>query len=55
MASGKFRKFDYGTPFANADRYNGQITPPEYDLSKITAPVVFLYGQSDNLGVPQVF
>lgn len=46
--AGNFRKFDYGRR-ENIEKY-GQPTPPEYDLSKITAPVAFYWGENDWLG-----
>ena len=50
MISGIFRQFDYGSPTDNEEHYGPGVTaPPEYDLSKITAPVVFFWGENDNL------
>ncbi|KAG8230455.1 hypothetical protein J437_LFUL009944 [Ladona fulva] len=43
--SGKFRQFDYGL-FGNLKRY-GKATPPEYDLSLVTAPVYLHYSEND--------
>ncbi|KAF2885968.1 hypothetical protein ILUMI_20205 [Ignelater luminosus] len=43
--SKKFQMFDYGKE-KNLEIY-GQTTPPEYDLSKITAPVAMYYGSKD--------
>ncbi|XP_071452979.1 lipase 3-like [Hetaerina americana] len=43
--SGKFRQFDYGL-IGNKDKY-GRDSPPEYDLSLITAPMYFIYGDND--------
>lgn len=48
--SGKFRKYDYGTKARNREAY-GQDTPPDYDISKITAPVALYWGENDWLGV----
>ncbi|XP_046395248.1 lipase 3-like [Ischnura elegans] len=45
--SGKFRQYDYGRS-GNEEKY-GSSSPPEYDLSKITAPMYFHYGQNDLL------
>lgn len=43
--SAKFRMYDYG--FAkNLVKY-GQMTPPEYDLSSVTAPVYLHYSDND--------
>jgi len=50
--SGKFRKYNYGKA-ENLIVY-GQEEPPEYDVSKITAPVAFYWGQNDWLAAPAV-
>ncbi|XP_066999665.2 lipase 3 [Anabrus simplex] len=42
---GHFRQYDYGI-FGNKAKY-GQWSPPDYDLSKITAPVYLLYSEND--------
>jgi len=44
----KFKKYDYGSSEANIDHY-GTPEPPEYDLSKISAPVAIFAGDNDNL------
>ncbi|GLV33498.1 uncharacterized protein CBL_20232, partial [Carabus blaptoides fortunei] len=43
--SGKFRNFDYGT-VGNLKIYNG-TEPPDYDLSKVTAPVAIYCSEND--------
>lgn len=43
--SGKFRKYDHG--FVKNLEVYGMLTPPEYNLSKTTAPVAIYYGESD--------
>ena len=43
---GKFRQFDHGL-VGNLFKY-GQITPPEYDTSKITAPVALFFSEADS-------
>jgi len=47
--SGKFRMFNHG----KADNliHYGQEEPPEYDISKITAPVALYWSENDWLGV----
>lgn len=40
--SGKFAKFDHGSPKKNLDVY-GSPDPPEYDLTKITNQYIALY------------
>lgn len=52
-SSGKFRFFDYGV-VKNTLKY-GSLTPPEYTLQAITAPVALYYGNNDWLaGVKDV-
>ncbi|KAF8771251.1 gastric triacylglycerol lipase-like [Argiope bruennichi] len=48
--SGKFAKYDYGKK-GNLAHY-GQETPPEFDLSRITAPVAISWASHDNLADP---
>lgn len=48
--SGKFRQFDYGL-IRNIIKYK-QLTPPNYDLSKVTAPVALHYSDNDWLSHP---
>ncbi|KAK2588910.1 hypothetical protein KPH14_001768 [Odynerus spinipes] len=43
----KFQAYDYGYE-GNIKRYNQKI-PPEYDLKKVSAPVVLIYGRNDAL------
>lgn len=47
--SGLFRQFNFGKE-ENLEKY-GQETPPIYDVTKITAPVAFYWGENDWLGV----
>jgi len=49
--TGKFSRYDYGTR-GNLKRYH-QKTPPEYDLSKVKAPVVLMWGQYDWFADPE--
>lgn len=49
MNSGYFRKFDYGQA-ENLKRYQ-QPTPPDYNLSNITAAVALYYAQADSISV----
>jgi lysosomal acid lipase/cholesteryl ester hydrolase len=42
--SGKFRQFDYH--WGNQAVYNS-TTPPDYDLTKVTAPVYLYQGEED--------
>lgn len=47
LISPTFQHFDHG-PEANIARY-GQVTPPSYDLSKISIPTALFYGGQDAL------
>ncbi|XP_058120152.1 lipase 1 [Anopheles ziemanni] len=49
--SRRFRMYDHG-PVKNYLNYRS-LTPPEYDLSKVTAPVVLYYGLNDLLAAPE--
>ncbi|XP_021967333.1 lipase 3 [Folsomia candida] len=51
IVSGQFEKFNYRG--ANPDKYNGSLTPPKYDLGKITTPIAIYYGDNDFLADPQ--
>lgn len=42
---GKFRQFDYG--HAKNKMMYGDSIPPDYDLSKATAPVALYYAAND--------
>lgn len=48
--SGVFAHYDYGT-LGNLKHYK-QKTPPIYDLSKVKAPVVLMWGPEDWLADP---
>lgn len=52
MNSGKFRMFDFGM-FGNLKAY-GSMSPPSYDLKKVTAPVALHYGDNDWLAAVKV-
>lgn len=45
VESGKFRQYDYGL-VGNLLKY-GRINPPDYDLSKVTAPLAVYYSDND--------
>uniref|UniRef100_A0A182P4Y6 Lipase n=1 Tax=Anopheles epiroticus TaxID=199890 RepID=A0A182P4Y6_9DIPT len=51
VTSGHFRPYDYGTE-ENRRRYAGSDVPPDYDLTKVTVPVVIFYGLGDQLTHP---
>uniref|UniRef100_A0A182IQC4 Lipase n=1 Tax=Anopheles atroparvus TaxID=41427 RepID=A0A182IQC4_ANOAO len=51
VTSGHFRPYDYG-PERNRARYAGQSAPPDYDLARVTVPVVIYYGLADELTHP---
>lgn len=50
--SDKFRRFDYGIK-ENMKRY-GSENPPDYDLTKVTAPVGVFWSENDWLAVKEV-
>jgi lysosomal acid lipase/cholesteryl ester hydrolase len=55
LTTGRFTKFDYGDEKANQEVYGlGVTSPPEYDLSRVTAPSVFFWSENDIIAVPQV-
>lgn len=45
---GQFQAFNYDNDLDNFKRY-GSYQPPDYDLSKITAPVRMWYSTGDQL------
>ncbi|KAL1509736.1 hypothetical protein ABEB36_004428 [Hypothenemus hampei] len=45
VKSGYFRQYDYG--ILENMKYYGQMTPPSYDLSQITAPTYLIYSKND--------
>ncbi|XP_031838473.1 lipase 3 [Nomia melanderi] len=51
IKSGYFRQFDYG-PLRNVLYYKS-TSPPNYDLSKITVPIVMFCGSNDWLSAPE--
>lgn len=50
MRNGKFHLFDYGKR-ENVKRY-GQVEPPNYNLTKITTPIVLYWSDSDAISSP---
>ena len=48
----KFQKFNYGSPAINVQKY-GQIQPPAYNLSRISAQTELFAGFSDTICVLQ--
>uniref|UniRef100_A0A2P2I6Z9 Lipase n=1 Tax=Hirondellea gigas TaxID=1518452 RepID=A0A2P2I6Z9_9CRUS len=48
VLSKKFRKFDYGSFSQNLEHY-GQLTPTEYDLTKVRTPIALFVGLNDYL------
>lgn len=45
--TGRFAKFDYGAE-RNVEVY-GKVTPPEYDLRRVSAPVALFWSEADAL------
>lgn len=52
IISGKFCHYNYG-PSENLLRYHSK-TPPDYDLSKVTAPTFVIHSKKDTLVPPVV-
>ncbi|VDP15604.1 unnamed protein product [Soboliphyme baturini] len=50
--SDKFQKYDFGSAFLNLYHY-GRLTPPLYDVGKITVPVSLFWSAEDWLADPQ--
>ena len=50
--SGKFRRFDYGSPAGNKKAY-GVPVPPDYDLKMVKVPVALLWAENDWLADPK--
>uniref|UniRef100_A0A0C9PYH9 Lipase n=1 Tax=Fopius arisanus TaxID=64838 RepID=A0A0C9PYH9_9HYME len=50
--SGKFRQYDFGE-VKNMEKYNA-ISPPDYNISRMSIPVAFFYGINDWLAAVQV-
>lgn len=51
--SGKFRQYDFGL-LGNMAKY-GSISPPDYELSKVTAPIALHYSDNDWLAAIKVY
>lgn len=52
LNNGGFRKFDFGTPLLNKEKY-GQETPPEYDLKSIQGfNITLVCGTNDLMASP---
>ncbi|XP_054922654.2 gastric triacylglycerol lipase-like [Dermacentor andersoni] len=50
IKTNRFQKFDWGL-LKNKIKY-GQVKPPQYDLSKVTAPVALYWSEGDVLACP---
>lgn len=46
MGADKFQMYDYGYP-QNGILYKGSSTPPEYNLTKVSAPVIVFHAEND--------
>lgn len=53
IKSNKFRQYDLGL-LGNLKKY-GQISPPNYNIKKIVAPVALYYASNDDLSAVKVF
>jgi len=51
---GRFRQYDYGDTDKNLRIYNS-TTPPDYQLEKITAPIVLFSSDNDWLATTKVY
>lgn len=51
MMTDKFQKFDYGK-VKNLEKYGTKL-PPEFNLKRMTVPVVIMYGKNDHLVDPK--
>lgn len=51
---GRFRQYDYGDTDKNLRIYNS-TTPPDYQLEKITAPIVLFSSDGDWLSTTKVY
>ena len=51
--SNRFQKYDYDISEKNIEKY-GVPAPPQYDLTKVSAPVAAYWGENDWLATPQV-
>jgi lysosomal acid lipase/cholesteryl ester hydrolase len=45
VSTARFRQYDYGL-VGNLLEY-GHMSPPDYDLSKVTVPLAFYYSDND--------
>ncbi len=50
----RFARFDHGSPALNEAAYGargkkGSSPPPEYDLSRVTAPAIMYSGEADRV------
>jgi lysosomal acid lipase/cholesteryl ester hydrolase len=51
--SGKFQMYDFGSPEANAEHYQGMTTPPLYNLTDFHVPVYTYAGSNDWIADPE--
>jgi len=49
----RFMMYDFGSPAANAAKYDGATTPPVYDLSQYNVPTVLFSGKRDWMADPK--
>ncbi|XP_003383462.2 PREDICTED: gastric triacylglycerol lipase-like [Amphimedon queenslandica] len=52
VKSGAFQMYDYGSASANKEHYNGNSTPPLYNLSQFPVPTYLFTGNKDWLADP---
>lgn len=49
----RFMMYDFGSPQANAAKYNGANVPPSYDLAQYNVPTVLFSGKRDWMADPK--
>ena len=52
IRSGGFRQFDYDNEEMNQEAY-GRDTPPEYNLTRVTAPINLFHSMDDDTAIPE--
>lgn len=48
------QKFDYGNAAENLKHYNS-LSPPKYELEKITCPIAIMWSENDVICTPEVW
>ncbi|KFD63207.1 hypothetical protein M514_11121 [Trichuris suis] len=53
VLSGLCQMYDFGSEEENKKHYNGEATPPIYDISKMNVPTVLFWSANDILATPE--